>query len=142
VKNASLGVFRAPADFLEPDSVDWPTDGAVTAVKNQARCGSCWSFSTTGALEGAWKIAGHDLISLSEQNILDCDNGIFSGHKCKGGSMDQAFGWVAKKRIMLGGRRCLCLPGPGFSPMQRLHLQIQLWELRQGPEAGRYQWPS
>merc|ERR1712046_505605 len=63
---------------------------------NQAHCGSCWSFSTTGALEGAWKIAGHDLVPLSEQNILDCDKG---GAKCQGGSMEQAFGWVKENGI-------------------------------------------
>jgi C1A family cysteine protease len=95
-KNASLGVFHAPADFVADDSVDWTTKGAVTPIKDQAHCGSCWSFSTTGALEGAWKIAGHDLVSLSEQNILDCDKG---GDKCKGGSMEQAFDWVKTNGI-------------------------------------------
>merc|ERR1712190_124286 len=77
-------------------SVDWTTQGAVTPVKNQGQCGSCWSFSTTGALEGAWKIAGHSLVSLSEQNILDCDTG---GNKCQGGSMAQAFDWVKDNGI-------------------------------------------
>jgi C1A family cysteine protease len=95
-KNASLGAFHAPADFVEADSVDWSTQGAVTPVKNQAQCGSCWSFSATGALEGAWKIAGHGLVSLSEQNILDCDKG---GHKCQGGSMEQAFEWVKQNGL-------------------------------------------
>lgn len=94
--NASVGVFHAPVTFVEPDSIDWVENGAVTPVKNQAQCGSCWSFSTTGALEGAWKIAGHDLVSLSEQNILDCDKG---GNKCGGGSMEQAFGWVKENGI-------------------------------------------
>jgi len=94
--NVSLGVFHAPANFVEADSVDWVTNGAVTPVKNQGHCGSCWSFSTTGALEGAWKIAGHDLVPLSEQNILDCDKG---GNKCGGGSMEQAFGWVQENGI-------------------------------------------
>merc|ERR1711865_439357 len=56
-----------------------------------AHCGSCWSFSTTGALEGAWKIAGHALVPLSEQNILDCDK---EGGKCRGGSMEQATSWL------------------------------------------------
>lgn len=95
-KNASLGIFHAPADFVEAESVDWSTQGAVTPVKNQAHCGSCWSFSATGALEGAWKIAGHGLVSLSEQNILDCDKG---GHKCQGGSMEQSFDWVKENGI-------------------------------------------
>jgi len=89
---ASLGVFCAPVGFEEPDSVDWVAQGGVTPVKNQEQCGSCWTFSTTGALEGASFVAGRPLTSLSEQNILDCDK---EGNKCKGGSMDQAFGWVA-----------------------------------------------
>jgi cathepsin L len=96
VKLASSPVFQAPAKFLEPDSVDWSTKGAVTPIKNQGQCGSCWSFSTTGALEGASFIAGRGLTSLSEQNILDCDKG---GDKCEGGSMDQAFEWVAENGI-------------------------------------------
>jgi len=95
-KLQNVTLFRAVADFVPADSVDWTTKGAVTPVKNQAHCGSCWSFSTTGALEGAMKIAGHPLVSLSEQNILDCDTG---GNKCQGGSMAQAFGWVAKNGI-------------------------------------------
>jgi cathepsin X len=95
-KNASLGVFRAPAGSALPDSVDWVAKGAVTPVKNQAQCGSCWSFSTTGALEGAAFIAGRPLTPLSEQNILDCDKG---GNKCQGGSMDQAFDWVKENGI-------------------------------------------
>merc|ERR1712228_569755 len=97
VNSRNLEVFQAPAGFVAPDSVDWTTKGAVTPVKNQAHCGSCWTFSTTGALEGASVVAGRSLISLSEQNILDCDH---EGNKCKGGSMDQAFGWVAENGLM------------------------------------------
>jgi len=78
------------------DSVDWTTNGAVTPVKNQGQCGSCWSFSTTGALEGAWKIAGNPLTSFSEQQFVDCDK-VDSG--CSGGLMDNGFKFAEANAI-------------------------------------------
>merc|ERR1711945_19564 len=72
------------------------TKGAVTPVKNQGTCGSCWSFSTTGALEGVWHIAGNALTSLSEQQFVDCDK-IDQG--CNGGSMDSAFQFAETNAI-------------------------------------------
>jgi len=91
--------FEQPMGFMLPHSVDWVAEGAVTSVKNQGHCGSCWSFSAAGALEGAMKIAGHTLVDLSEQELVSCDTGALGGHGCHGGNPTQAFGWVKSNGI-------------------------------------------
>ncbi|KAK4772335.1 hypothetical protein SAY86_014110 [Trapa natans] len=75
-----------------PVAVDWRTRGAVNPVKNQGSCGSCWAFSTVAAVEGINQIVTGELISLSEQELVDCDRRYNSG--CSGGLMDYAFQFI------------------------------------------------
>lgn len=82
--------FPLLTKFVESndDEVNWVTKGGVTPVKNQASCGSCWSFSSTGAMEGAHFVASGELLSFSEQQLVSCSK---LNHACNGGSMALAF---------------------------------------------------
>uniref|UniRef100_A0A6N2KT67 Uncharacterized protein n=1 Tax=Salix viminalis TaxID=40686 RepID=A0A6N2KT67_SALVM len=103
-KSSRLGLSAAPLNLdqrnLEvtgvfgdiPASIDWRKKGAVTNVKDQGSCGACWSFSATGAIEAINKIATGSLVSISEQELVDCDRSFNSG--CEGGLMDYAFKFV------------------------------------------------
>merc|ERR1719231_1521398 len=77
-------------------SVDWVERGAVTPVKNQGSCGSCWAFATTGAMEGAFQIAGNPLTAFSEQQLVSCDTG---DDGCDGGLSIWALNWIAKNGL-------------------------------------------
>ncbi|GAV59781.1 LOW QUALITY PROTEIN: Peptidase_C1 domain-containing protein/Inhibitor_I29 domain-containing protein [Cephalotus follicularis] len=76
-----------------PPSIDWREKGAVTDVKDQGHCGSCWAFSSVAAVEGINKIKTGELVSLCEQELIDCNT---KNHGCEGGFMEQALDLVRK----------------------------------------------
>jgi hypothetical protein len=87
---------------VDDTSWDWTTKGAVTPIKDQGNCGSCWAFSTTGALEGAFAIAGNNLTSFSEVELVQCDNKAHHGggnEGCKGGFELNAYVFISKNGL-------------------------------------------
>ncbi|XP_065856878.1 senescence-specific cysteine protease SAG39-like [Euphorbia lathyris] len=87
------GPFRYENISAVPTSMDWRKKGAVTAIKDQGQCGSCWAFSTVAAVEGISQLTTGKLVSLSEQELVDCDTkGVDQG--CEGGLMDDGFEFI------------------------------------------------
>ncbi len=89
-KHLAVSAQPLPTDNL-PSEVNWVTAGAVGPVKNQNGCGACWSFTATGAVEGAVFLATGVLSNFSEQNLIDCADGGYGCSGCNGGDQVGAF---------------------------------------------------
>jgi len=97
--NKNIDVHRYDNVADPPTAWDWRDFNVVSYVKNQGQCGSCWSFSATGCIEGAWAIATNNLTSLSEQNIIDCTwSPPYNNTGCEGGDMRAAMQYVINNK--------------------------------------------
>lgn len=89
-----ITLLRQEIDKADPPAyLDWSEKGVVSRVKNQGSCGSCWAFAAVGALESAYALKYGELIELSEQELVSCDD---NDYGCQGGLMNSAFDWIER----------------------------------------------
>ncbi len=119
-----VGMYEStylPTDDL-PNAIDWRDQNAVTQVKNQKSCGSCWAFSAIGAIESAWAISHNELVVLSEQQLVDCSDK-YGNLGCDGGFMVNAFEYVKDQGVSFSadyeyeGYRTECREGRYSKPV-------------------------
>lgn len=91
--NKAKSVYKKKSNLKRPASLDWRTKGAVTPVKDQAFCGSCWTYGTVGTIEGTIYLQKHQLYNLSTQNILDCAWD-YGNNGCEGGEDFRAYQYI------------------------------------------------
>lgn len=96
--NEPSSFFTAPSDFDLPESVDWRNKNAVTEVKDQEQCGSCYTFSTTGAIESHYFLKMGQRLELSEQNLIDCSKS-YGNFGCHGGSLEVSMQYIRDNGI-------------------------------------------
>jgi len=103
LERGEVGPIIGTHEYVEGEelasSIDWRSRGAVTPIKNQGQCGSCWAFSSTGAMEGAWFLATGKLLSFSEQQFVDCAKFRYGDMGCNGGLQMHAFTYAKSNAV-------------------------------------------